>query len=172
MQKAARHYHPEEGEPRRSAAARRKTPSCHLNLKQSITSGKRAATGMAQQWLERPGRCPRSYKSKHQLGKSITLMEKKDGKVAAFGRQAGNCLPRRACRRALSSREAWRGHSIAEADDWQWGSCPEDRNRKLEQRKRPSAAGRPRLPPSQDAFTARTPFIHPFIVHWLKTSSL
>lgn len=93
----------------------------HLNLKQKITSSKRAGTKMAQQWLNRPGLCERSYKSKHQLQKSITVMEKKDWKVPALVRQTGNCHPPtpRACCRALSSREAWRGHSIAEADDWQ-----------------------------------------------------
>lgn len=112
---------------------------------------------MAQQWLNRPGLRKRSYKSNHQPGKSITVMEKKDWKVPAFARQTGNGRPRQACCRALSSWEAWRGHSIAEADDRQWASCPEDRNRKLEQRKRSSTAGHRRLQTSQDAFKDTPP---------------
>lgn len=41
-----------------------------------------------------------------------------------------NCPP--SCQdgsREEDSGEAWRGYSIAEANNWQWGSCPEDRNR-------------------------------------------
>lgn len=147
-----------------------KTPTCHLNLKQRITSSERAGTQeMAQQWLKCPGLCERSYKSNHQLGKSITLMEKTDWEVPAFVRETGNCHPRRACCRALSSREAWRGHSIAEAHHWQWGSCPEDWNRRLEQRKGPSAAGHLRMPTGQDAFNNRNLFMHPSISHTLKS---